>query len=815
MGEDLGGRDGWDIVARLSQASGGNWFAWTVNALAMEIIGEDLNLLPVKTAVSNRDQATLAAARSVWSDVPATAIRFSTGASTTDWALSSIVLDLEEWADGVTPTVTLREAGTSNTPGAIIATLTNPAQGTGPQRFTAPGATLLAPNTIYTVVVQSDGDDANDFQLRMTASTNEDSDKLTGWSIADGGIGISTNGGSWAAIGTSSDPQLMQVQVLTRDYIAGATAEPDETDADEEGDPTEYGLSLHSRPSENVTVTVGVPDEGEITASPTSLTFTKDNWNARQTVMLTATSDDDDVDETKTVTHSVSSSDGDYDGIEVGDVTVNVTDNDEFPPAVSFEDATYSVTEGGSGTVKVTLTKAAGKEVTVPLSATVGGGATERGETGADYSGVPDNVVFDADDTEKTFSFTATDDTDDDDESVELSFGTLPDGIDSGTNTKTTVNITDNDHPAITVYFGAATYNVNEGSSATVTVNLSADPERTVSIPITKENEDASNSDYSGVPTTLAFGATDTSKTFTFTANHDTLDDDDESVELGFDTANLPDRVTVGSTPNATVSINDDDDPEVTLSFKETSHTVAESDDADTAATREDQVVVTVELSADPERTVEIPITHTGKDGATAQGEAGADYSGVPTSVTFDAGDTEKTFTVTAAGDTVDDDDEHVELGFGAPDPPERVSGASSKTRVNITDDDDPVVTVQFKAVTYTATEGGTIATVTVEISADPERELEIPIKAAGKNGAGAEDFRLSGVLLTFPSGSDADRTFTVTAFDDTVDDDETVELTFGDMPDTRVTASGNTTATVNLVVVDDPFVKVSFQSDA
>ena len=183
--------------------------------------------------------------------------------------------------------------------------------------------------------------------------------------------------------------------------------------------------------------------------------------------------------------------------------------------------------------------------------------------------------------------------------------------------------------------------------------------------------------------------------------------------------------------------------------------------------------------------------------------------------MTFDAGDTEKTFTVTAAGDTVDDDDEYVELGFGAPDPPERVSGASSKTRVNITDDDDPVVTVQFKAVTYTATEGGTIATVTVEISADPERELEIPIKAAGKNGAGAEDFRLSGVLLTFPSGSDADRTFTVTAFDDTVDDDETVELTFGDMPDTRVTASGNTTATVNLVVDDDPFVKVSFQSDA
>ena len=36
--------------------------------------------------------------------------------------------------------------------------------------------------------------------------------------------------------------------------------------------------------------------------------------------------------------------------------------------------------------------------------------------------------------------------------------------------------------------------------------------------------------------------------------------------------------------------------------------------------------------------------------------------------------------------------------------------------------------------------------------------------------------------MLIFPSGSTADRTFTVTATNDTVDDDgETVELSFGD----------------------------------
>ena len=50
---------------------------------------------------------------------------------------------------------------------------------------------------------------------------------------------------------------------------------------------------------------------------------------------------------------------------------------------------------------------------------------------------------------------------------------------------------------------------------------------------------------------------------------------------------------------------------------------------------------MTVTLSADPERTVTIPITKTNQGGATS-----ADYSGVPATVTFNAGETSKTFDV-------------------------------------------------------------------------------------------------------------------------------------------------------------------------
>ena len=97
--------------------------------------------------------------------------------------------------------------------------------------------------------------------------------------------------------------------------------------------------------------------------------------------------------------------------------------------AVSFEAATYSVDEGGTVDVTVRLSGAPGREVTVPVTAAAAGGATAQGETGADWSGVPENVTFGATDTEQSFTLTATDDTaDDDGESVELSFGTLPDG---------------------------------------------------------------------------------------------------------------------------------------------------------------------------------------------------------------------------------------------------------------------------------------------------------------------------------------------------------------------------------------------------
>ena len=470
---------------------------------------------------------------------------------------------------------------------------------------------------------------------------------------------------------------------------------------------------------------------------------------------------------------------------------MSITDDDDPLVTVMFLESAYNVPEGGTQSVTVRLSADPERTVEIPIIATNQGGVDAT-----DYSGVPQNLTFNAGDTEKSFTFTAAQDMeDDDDESMLLGFGTLPSTVSAGTPATTTVSITDNDFPQVTVMFGADAYTVPEGGTQSVTVTLSADPERTVVIPLTTMNQGgAGSTDYS-VPTSVTFNSGDTEQTITFTAAQDDLDDDDESVLLGFG-ANLPIRITQGVTNEATVSITDDDDPQVTVSFEAGAYTVAEGGEQ----------MVTVTLSADPERTVVIPLV------ATEQGGAGStDYS-VPTSVTFNSGDTEQTITFTAAQDDLDDDDESVLLGFGANLPSRVTQGVTNEATVSITDDDDPQVTVMFGADSYTVPEGGT-QSVTVTLSADPERTVEIPLTKTDQGGAGSTDYSVP-TSVTFNSG-DTEQTITFTAAqDDLDDDDESVLLGFGTLP-SMVSAGTPATTTVSITDDDDPQVTVSFEADA
>ena len=490
-------------------------------------------------------------------------------------------------------------------------------------------------------------------------------------------------------------------------------------------------------------------------------------------------------------------------GNAVAGLSDSAVSNDTVTVAVtvSFDASSYTATEGGTAaTVTVKLSADPQRTVVIPITAVPQGDTTDQGETDADYSGVPVSVTFTSGQTSTSFTVTAEDDSvDDDGESVLLGFGTLPGKVTEGSSrTSASVSLVDDDDKPVTVMFKEATYPVAEGGSVVVTVELSADPERALTIGIsTTPQGEATAADYT-VPSSVTFTSGQTSETFTVTTTPDTEDDDGESVRLGF--SSLPSGVTAGSTPTATVNITDDDDPGVTVMFGSATYT----------ATEGGNVEVTVTLSADPERDLTITITHTAQDNATAQGETGADYSGVPANVTFASGETSATFTVTAENDSVDDDDESVELGFDSSLPARVTEGSPATATVALTDDDVPQVTVSFKEATYEAVEGGSNAVVTVELSADPERALTIGISTTPQGEATAADYTVPANVTFAPGETSA--TFTVTAENDSIDDDdESVELGFDSPLPAGVTEGSTTTATMALTDDDVPPVTVEF----
>ena len=136
------------------------------------------------------------------------------------------------------------------------------------------------------------------------------------------------------------------------------------------------------------------------------------------------------------------------------------------------------------------------------------------------------------------------------------------------------VTILDDD-PNVTVSFEQDSYEVAEGASSTITVVLSEDPQRDVTIPIKScEDGGATCTDYKIVNDSVEFQPGATSSTFTFEAFQDSDNDDGESVLLEF--GDLPPGVTAGMHPETTVTIIDDDDPVVSVSFEKDSYDVVE-----------------------------------------------------------------------------------------------------------------------------------------------------------------------------------------------------------------------------------------------
>ena len=109
-----------------------------------------------------------------------------------------------------------------------------------------------------------------------------------------------------------------------------------------------------------------------------------------------------------------------------------------------------------------------------------------------------------------------------------------------------------------------------------------------------------------------------------------------------------------------------------------------------------------------------------------------------------------------------------------------------------------PTVAVSFASGSYAATEGGAEASVSIELSANPRRDVTIPLTASPAGGATAEDYTVP-ASATFTNGGALSQTVVVTAVaDDTAEEGESVVLGFGNLPD-GVEAGATASAAVNL----------------
>ena len=544
-----------------------------------------------------------------------------------------------------------------------------------------------------------------------------------------------------------------------------------------------YTVALATKPSDSVSVSITGHDGTDLSLSGTTLssnmlTFTTETWNIAQTVTVTAAEDDDGVtDAVATLTHTASG--GDYANV-TKDLPVTVTENDTWAIVLSKTD--LAVTEGDAAGTSYTVALATQPSDSVSVSIT-GHDGTDLSLSGTTLNS--DTLTFTVNDwnTAQTVTVTAAEDDDGVTDAVATLTHTASGGDYANVTKDLPVTVTENDTLAIVL--SKTNLAVTEGDAAGTSymVALATKPSGEVTVTI---------SGHAGTDLSLS-GPTLSSDTLTFTVN-DWATAQTVTVKAGQDDDAVNDAATLTHTASGGDYVNvtrdlpvtvTDDDPQVTVKFGADTYTVSEGN----------TVTITVTLSADPQSTVIIPLEATGQDGATSD-----DYH-VPSSVTINGGETSKTFEFMAMADDASDNGESVMIGFGTNLPSRVTKGTPKEARVTIRQMSPqlgPGVTVQFGADAYTVSEGS-MATITVTLSADPQSTVVIPITTTNQDGATSDDYSTMPLNVTFNSG-DTSQTITFSATEDMEDElGESVLLAFGPSLPSGVSAGTPSQTTVSI----------------
>jgi hypothetical protein len=283
------------------------------------------------------------------------------------------------------------------------------------------------------------------------------------------------------------------------------------------------------------------------------------------------------------------------------------------------------------------------------------------------------------------------------------------------------------------------------------TVNLSASPTQTVTVNYATANGTASaGSDYTAASGTLTFVPGEQSKTIAILVSGDTAVEPDETFTVGLSGAS---GATIG-TGSATGTIVNDDVVVPSISISNTS--VTEGNTANVTAT------FTVQLSAATTRTVTV-------NWATSAGTATADvdYVSANGTVTFPAGTTTQTISVTVRPDTLDENNETFTVTLS--NPGNGTIGTATATGTILDNDATPSIVIN-NVQTSEGNSGTKLLTFTLTLSAASGRNVSVNFTTANSSATATSDYVARSGTASFALGS------TTTTVAITINGDTTVE---------------------------------------
>ncbi len=552
-----------------------------------------------------------------------------------------------------------------------------------------------------------------------------------------------------------------------------------------------FYVVLNTQPSSTVTIgSITSSDTGEVSVSPSSLTFTTSNWDVPHAVTVTGVDDLVEDGLQSVIIDLGIASGGDYTGIVPSDVTVHNLDN-ETPssPAVIVITNDGLITREGppvptSDSFQVVLNSAPAANVTVGTIS-----STDTGEVTVSTSSLTFTTANWS--TPQTVTVNGVDDSISDGmQSVTVNLGNTSSSDATWNNLgipPITVHNLDDEAPKGILVLAGSTMLVSEnGSFSSFEIVLNAPPSANVTIPISSSNPTEGTVSTGSI--TFTTGNWNTPQTITVTGVDDAVADGNQSFSVITGAASSTDTVYNGMNPPDVSYMNIDNDiPGITV--------VAGSPMLVTENGSSSSFLVV--LNSEPSADVSIHFWSNDTNEGTITAPAGG-------TLTFTSGNwsTLQTVTVSGVNDTAIDANQAFTVVSDAATSTDPDYSSINPVDINFinVDDDFPGITVNAGS-SLLVSENGGFSSFEIVLNAQPSADVTIPLSS---NDTSEGTVSTANVTFTTANWS-APQTVTVTGVnDDIADGNQNFIVVIGAANSGDTNYNGINPGDINCVNVDD-----------